>query len=385
VRRSVGDGASTMPRPSTPRSSRARLPKDVVLLQLALLFQSGARLTYERLTSEFGLERRTAERYIRDLRDAGLPIVPVQRGRAVEFALHALRTKMDVEAIDVSPAVAKSLTLLVVAAALLPANLGVREAVDRTVRAALRVRGMRLAGELRRLEDAVLVLENDAKDYTGREDIFAALFDAVLEGRLVAVDYTSPRSGVEHARFFPASIGLYRGGLYVLGVDEGDDGGAARWWALERFDDVPVVVGEGRLAAAARHRALAAARRRWGPARARDEFVVTLAFSAAAAPYVRARPWHAAVDMAPDDGGGIRMSMRLAGETLMLESWLKSWGSEVQVLRPRWLAERLAADLDRAAARHRAAAADFERLLHDDDHDPAVQPGNGDDDDEAPP
>jgi predicted DNA-binding transcriptional regulator YafY len=354
-----------MGRTSKARSSRTKLPKDVVLLQLALLFQSGERLTYARIVDEFGLERRTAERYVRDLRDAGLPIVPVQRGRTVELALHAFRSRMDIEAIDVSPAVAKSLTLLVVAAALLPANLGVREAVDRTVRAALRVRGMKLAGEMRRLEDAVLVLENDAKDYTGREEIFEALFDAVLEGRLVDVVYTSPRTGAEHRRIFPASIGLYRGGLYVLGVDDGDDGSNARWWALERFDEVPVVTGDARLTAAARMKALSSARRRWGPARARDEFVVTLAFSAAAAPFVRARPWHPEVDIAADDDGGVRMSLRLAGETLMLESWLKSWGSEVQVLRPRWLADKIAADLERAATRHREAAAAFERLLND--------------------
>lgn len=338
-----------------------------MLLQLALLFQSGERLTYDRIVEEFGLLRRTAERYVRDLRDAGLPIVPVQRGRSVELALHGLRSRMQVEAIDVAPAVAKSLTLLVVAAALLPANLGVREAVDRTVRAALRIRGMKLAGELRRLEDAVLVLENDAKDYTGREEIFEALFDAVLEGRLVEVVYTSPRTGVERRRLFPASIGLYRGGLYVLGVNEGDDGGRARWWALERFDDIPVTVGDERLSAAARRRAVAAAKRRWGPARARDEFVVTLRFSATAAPFVRARPWHPDVEIETDDDGGVRMSMRLAGETLMLESWLRSWGSEVQVLRPRWLAERIAADLERAAAQHREGAATFEQLLLDPD------------------
>jgi predicted DNA-binding transcriptional regulator YafY len=356
-----------MGRTSTARSTRTKLPKDVVLLQLALALQAGERLTYARIVDEFGIERRTAERYVRDLRDAGLPVVNVQRGRTVELALHALRSRMNVEAIDVSPAVAKSLTLLVVAAALLPANLGVREAVDRTVRAALRVRGMKLAGELRRLEDAVLVLENDAKDYTGREDIFEALFDAVLEGRLVDVVYTSPRTGSEHRRMFPASIGLYRGGLYVLGVDDGDDGSHARWWALERFDDVPVVVGEQRLPAAARLKALGSARRRWGPARARDEFIVTLAFSPAAAPFVRARPWHPEVDIATEDDGGVRMSMRLAGETLMLESWLKSWGSEVQVLRPAWLAEKIADDLQRAAARHREAAAAFERSLADDD------------------
>jgi predicted DNA-binding transcriptional regulator YafY len=360
-----------MVRRSQTPSARARLPKDVVLLQLALLFQSGERLTYERLTDEFGLQRRTAERYVRDLRDAGLPIVSVQQGRIVELALHGLRSRMNIEAIDVSPTVAKSLTLLVVAAALLPANLGVREAVDRTVRAALRVRGMKLAGELRRLEDAVLVLENDAKDYTGREEIFEALFDAVLEGRLVEFSYTSPRTGLEQHRIFPAIIGLYRGGLYVLGVDDGDDGNRARWWALERFEDVPVIVEERRLPAGVRQRAVAAARRRFGPARAKEEVVITLRFSPAAGPFVRARPWHTEVERDDDDDGGVRMSMRLAGETLMLESWLKSWGSEVEVLQPRWLADKIARDLERAAEGHRRAARAFELMVHEHDDGPS--------------
>ncbi len=374
--------------PLTPRrrGERGRLPKDVVLLQLALLILHGERLTHERLQGEFGLQRRTAERYLNELRRAGLPIAVVKDGRENVYALHHLRSKLQLEAIDVSPAVAKSLSLLVVAAALLPKNLGVREAVDRTVRQALRVRGLRLAGELRRLEDAVLVLENDAKDYTGREDVFESLFDAVLEGRLVDVDYTSPRRGPERRRFWPAAIGLYRGGLYVLGVEPGTPPTSARWWALERLDDVPVAVPSApALSAGDRQAAIASARARWGPASPSSsdpssgaaETLVTLHFSARAAPFVRARPWHSAVDMEPWDDGGVRVSLRLQGETFMLESWLLSWGPEVQVLRPRHLAERLATEQERAAAAHRAAARAFARDVLDEDA--------GDDDGDLPP
>ena len=366
-----------------------------MLLQLALLVLHGERLSHERLRDEFGLQRRTAERYLNELRRAGLPIAVVKEGRENVYALHHLRSRLQLEAIDVSPAVAKSLSLLVVAAALLPRNLGVREAVDRTVRQALRVRGLRLAGELRRLEDAVLVLENDAKDYTGREDVFESLFDAVLEGRLVDVDYTSPRRGPERRRFWPAAIGLYRGGLYVLGVEPGAPPASARWWALERLDDVPMAVAGGAiLSAGDRQAAITAARARWGPASPSSSSssslsasadaagnastLVTLHFSARAAPFVRARPWHTAVDMEPWDDGGVRVSMRLQGETFMLESWLLSWGPEVQVLRPRQLAERLAAEQERAAAAHRAAALAFARdVLGDDlgDDDAAGGPG----------
>lgn len=358
-----------------------RLPKDVVLLQLALLVLHGERLSHERLHDEFGLQRRTAERYLNELRRAGLPIAVVKEGRENTYALHHLRSKLQLEAIDVSPTVAKSLSLLVVAAALLPKNLGVREAVDKTVRQALRVRGLRLAGELRRLEDAVLVLENDAKDYTGREDVFEALFDAVLEGSLVELEYRSPRRGAERLRVWPAAIGLYRGGLYVLGVVPGQPPALGRWWALERVEDVPVVVaGAARLGAGERRAAIAAARARWGPASplpmssdpssssSMEETVVTLHFSARAAPFVRARPWHTAVDMEPWADGGVRVSLRLQGETFMFESWLLSWGPEVQVLRPRALAERLALEHERAANAHRVASHAFaEGLAADDD------------------
>ena len=360
-------------------SSKLTLPKDVVLLQLALLILHGERLTHARLHDEFGLERRTAVRYLADLRRAGLPIAVVKEGRDNVYALHHLRSKLTLEAVDVSPTVAKSLSLLVVAAALLPKNLGVREAVDRTVRQALRVRGLRIAGELRRLEDAVMVLENDAKDYTGREDVFEAVFDAVLEGRLLTIDYVSPRRGAEQRRIYPATIGLYRGGLYVLGVEPGVAPRRARWWALERFDDVPLVVpGATALSAGDRQQAIRAARARWGPAAPLlprdseqgaliddDVTVVTLHFSARAAPFVRARPWHSAVDMESWDDGGVRVSLRLEGESFMLESWLLSWGAEVQVLRPAAMAKRLADEQERAARQHRAASAAFSRLLDD--------------------
>ncbi len=99
---------------------------------------------------------------------------------------------------------------------------------------------------------------------------------------------------------------------------------------------------------------------------------MTLHFSPRAAPFVRARPWHTAVEMEAWDDGGMRVSLRLSGETFMLESWLLSWGPEVQVLRPRALAEKLAAECALAAERHLAAAQAFERLLNDDD-----EPGAG--------
>jgi predicted DNA-binding transcriptional regulator YafY len=355
-----------------------RQKKELVLLQLALVLMSGGELSYRRLTDEFLLPRRTAERYLKDLREAGLPIASRRDGREAVFFLDELRSRaLDLEAIDIPPAAARSLSLLLVAAALLPAKLGVRDAVDRTVRAALRLRGMRAASEMKRFEDAVLVLENDAKDYEGKADVFGALIDACLAGELLEVRYRTPRLlGEQLERFYCASIGLYRGGLYALAVAEGDDGTRPVWRAVERiqaepvaFPDAPLLTVEARL------RALDEAGRRWGPARPRegeadDEQVITLHFSARAAPYVLARPWHPRADVEAwpeEEGGGARMAIRLSGQTMMFESWVRSWGPEVQVLRPRDMAERLASSFEDAARAHREAAARFERDLLGDD------------------
>lgn len=347
-----------------------------MLLQLALVLMRGGELSYERLEDEFLLERRSAERYLKHLRDAGLPVVAERRGRKATFRLDRHRARLEVEAVDVPPHAARSLSLLFVAAHLLPAHLGVREAVDRTVRASLRLRGMKAAAELRRLEDAVMVLENDAKDYQGKAEVFALLVDAVLDGRRVRARYRSPkRSRADEEEFFAASIGLYKGGLYVLAVPPGDDGGEPAWRALERVEGTPVVDEEGpRLSLEVRRRALEEARRRWGPARPRGadrrgkEQVITLHFSEAVAPYVLARPWHPAAEVEAwpaQEGGGVRMSLRLSGATDMLESWVKSWGREAQVLRPPEMAERIAAELEDAAARHREASARFARALEE--------------------
>jgi predicted DNA-binding transcriptional regulator YafY len=332
------------------------------------------------LTEEFLLPRRTAERYVRDLRSVGLPVEDVFEGKTKSFRLARGRArKLQVEAVDVPPDAARPLSLLLVAAKLLPSHFGVREAIDATVRAALRLRGVKAAGELRRLEDAVLVLENDAKDYEGTVAIFVVVIDAVLEGRLLVARYRSPRArSSSEERFFAASRGLYKGGLYVLAVAvDVEDGERPLWRALERIEAIAFEASDTRLTPLVRQRAVDEAKKRWGPARprpdgARDE-LVTLHFSPSAAPYVLARAWHphAEIEAWPDDdGGGARMALRLAGDTTMFETWVRSWGAEVQVLRPSSMAERLAASFDEAARRHRAGAAQFARLLPGADSDP---------------
>ncbi|HEY4222606.1 MAG TPA: WYL domain-containing protein, partial [Myxococcota bacterium] len=299
--------------------------------------------------------------YLKHMKDAGLPIVVERDGKNALFALDPKRARLDIEAIDIPPHAARSLSLLFVASQLLPRSLGIKEAVDRTVRASLRLSGLKAAAELRRLEEAVLVLENDAKDYQGKAEIFQTLVDCVLEGKRVRVQYRSPKKQApESEAFYCASIGLYKGGLYVLAIPDNNDGSEPQWRALERVEGLPIVERGPRLSTEMRRRALEEARSRWGPARSKaKQQVITLQFSENAAPYVLARPWHARADVEKWPSGGLRMSLRLSGATDMFESWVKSWGTEVQVLRPQDMADRIADDLAAAAEKHRTASAAF--------------------------
>jgi predicted DNA-binding transcriptional regulator YafY len=123
-------------------AAKPRLAKDALLLQLALLLLRGEVLTHQRLREDFLLLRRSAERRLNDLRAVGLPIVMEKDGRESRYFLDKHRAKLSVEAIDVPPRAARALSLLVVAASLLPRNLGIQDAIDRTVRAALRLGGL---------------------------------------------------------------------------------------------------------------------------------------------------------------------------------------------------------------------------------------------------
>ena len=72
---------------------------------------------------------------------------------------------------------------------------------------------------------------------------------------------------------------------------------------------------------------------------------------------------HPLVNNGFDDCPEVLELRREPGETVMFESWVRSWGPEVQVLRPRAMAERIAASLEAAAAGHREAAASFAEQL----------------------
>jgi predicted DNA-binding transcriptional regulator YafY len=78
---------------------------------------------------------------------------------------------------------------------------------------------------------------------------------------------------------------------------------------------------------------------------------VTLRFSPQAAPIIRERNWHASQSITPLPDGSLEFSVEIADPREM-QPWIRSWGSEVEVLNPKSLRQMIASDAQRLYQRY---------------------------------
>jgi predicted DNA-binding transcriptional regulator YafY len=171
-------------------------------------------------------------------------------------------------------------------------------------------------------------------------------------GRKVKIDYRSPRSGELRERVIaPYALEPTASGIYLICHDEW--AGAIRTFKLARLEsaqllDEPYTIAEDFDLEA--HLSTS-----WGVMSGEGALEVILSFTAAARPFVEERQWHPSqhIQAAPD--GGCLMHVQVS-EPLEMQPWIRSWGSQVEVLAPGWLRERIAGDLQRAAEQYRSPA-----------------------------
>ena len=77
------------------------------------------------------------------------------------------------------------------------------------------------------------------------------------------------------------------------------------------------------------------------------ETAVVLRFTPQATPYVQERRWHASQQLEPVAGGGCILRLRVS-EPQEMQPWIRSWGSQVEVLEPETLRQSIAEELCRA-------------------------------------
>lgn len=180
----------------------------------------------------------------------------------------------------------------------------------------------------------------------------ASVLEKIIEGwgsgLKVKIAYRSPNSGALRERVIaPYALEPTASGVYVIGYD--DWAQAMRTFKLNRLEsaqlmDEPYAVPDD-------FDAEAYLSTSWGIMAGETDSQVVLRFSAAVAPLVSERRWHTSQELETTSDGGCLLRVTVS-EPLEMQPWIRSWGSQVQVLAPDWLRQRIAAELQQAAEQY---------------------------------
>ena len=185
---------------------------------------------------------------------------------------------------------------------------------------------------------------------------FATVARGWAEGRVVALDYEPPAGGERRTtRVRPYFLEPDAAGrsIYLIGHDETVD--AMRTFKVERIRQASLTTDRYEIPDTFDpDRWLAHSWGIWSSDTTPTE-TVRLRFEPVVAHRVRESVWHRSQQLTELDGGGLEMSVTVAG-IVEIRPWILSWGDAVEVLEPPALREAVATAVGRAAARYGAGA-----------------------------
>lgn len=207
---------------------------------------------------------------------------------------------------------------------------------------------------LQRVHSAFHYVAFGPKDYRANEDVLDRVVQALIRGRPLTVRYAALRGPAAARTIEPYTLVLYRDGLYVLArrVDPAPPG--MRLYAVDRIEDATVDrAGSFHIPPEfdpADH--FAGILGLW-PSQDPPE-TLRVAFEPRVARLAREREWPGDPSWATLDDGREVLTMQVP-ITPEVETWILTWGAEVEVLAPPALRGRIADQLRRAVARYDAA------------------------------
>jgi len=176
-----------------------------------------------------------------------------------------------------------------------------------------------------------------------------AVLEAIAEGWgkgcKVQITYCPPNGEPPRERTIaPYTLEPTDAGIYVIGHDEAT--GEIRTFKLERLQTAhvlpePYVIPDDFDPAIY-------LKDSWRIMTGDQTAELILRFTSEAAPYVRERTWHSSQVIEEDPNGGLTLRLCIADAREMLP-WIRSWGAQVEVIKPDWLRERVAQELNNAA------------------------------------
>lgn len=289
-------------------------------------------ITLDELAEETGVNRRTIQRDLGAIEEAGYPLISDWQDGVKVFRF--LTRFKDVPPISFTLQELMTLSLLRSQLDLLNGTpfLEDMQSVFRKVNSVL---PPRLAAHMERIADVAHPLLQGKRDYRKSAQPLALIRHALLHQQGITLSYrSSGRGASESYRVDPYTLVFQKGGIYLLGYAHNRK--ALRTFAVERIVSVEpekerFEIPEGFNAAQALEGAFGIVAE--PPREVRVRFGKNVAYT------IRDRVWHASQQIEELEDGGVLLSFR-AGGKLEILSWLRSYGSQAELIAPaEWRAE----------------------------------------------
>jgi predicted DNA-binding transcriptional regulator YafY len=178
----------------------------------------------------------------------------------------------------------------------------------------------------------------------------SAIFEAIALGwalrRQVRLRYAPPHKRTYECLFSPYLLEPSGIGRTIYAIGKSTPPGALRTYKLERIEEAHLT--EDTFSVEEHFDGPDLLKRAWGVMYGDEELIkVRLRFSHYVSKRVKETLWHPSQQIV-DTPQGYEWTV-LIGDTLEIENWIRSWGSDCEVLEPVALRERVIADVRRSA------------------------------------
>ena len=309
------------------------LNKSQRFVRIVELLQRSEGVRAGELMGRFDLDDRSLRRYLKDLREMGLPLRDEGRGASRRFWLDAAygRRGVQVSLLElVSLHFGRSLFNFLDGTGFAA---DMDDALETISTLSVPTPGMTLAQDLDR---KFMAVPEHRKDHTHQSELLDELLTALLRQNPSEAHYA--RIGGRTRRYLlqPYTLATFRQGLYLFARDEEED--RIKTFAVDRFRhferqrgkrfEVPDSYHPSQMVGSA-----------FGIIGGPVQKVI-LRFNRWSSPYIGERIWHHSQQIESTDDGGVLLTMKV-GIAHELKSWIMGFGPDVKVIGPETLAAEI--------------------------------------------
>jgi len=307
------------------------------LHELRTLLDGAEGVSIYDVAERFGVNPRTALRYLQALLRAGEPLYEEMSGKRKVWRLMPTARR---QTITLTTA---QMTALFLSRRVFDflAGTGFKEDLDDVfakLEATLRRKDF---AAVRNLDRKVFDVNEARHLYEGRLEDVNDIVTALLREERLRVTHEGVSGGKKTFVLEPYSLLVYKKGLYLAGRSDGH-GGEIRTFALDGFREVEWLRGQ-RFDYPTNFRPEQITEGAFGLIRGKEITPVRIWFDDKVARYVQRRMWHPTQRFRPA-AGGVEMMMEVRGTTELV-SWVLGFGDKARVVEPASLRQQVVAEV----------------------------------------